>query len=573
MKKVFICLIFLFVLFTSCNKKAKVETQEKVKDETIVFYNEPNFDYDTTSFVKLYQKEYALIYNLFYLGYPGPQDAALSWDASVIKVSPKEIEDKFNIKLFSLVLSQELDVYNKELDKMVDGYHFSYSTLLLYDNHVYNIYNSFGFTSSIGDGIGMYNYCISGSKNSFKLYALSHNPGLRGFGISQFNSEDKMHGEVFLDDKREYSFDDGLKCEMYFPIFEYDVDLNIYLGKNPTDLYLNYETKTPFQTKVCKEVDKENKLDFDFSEMPLEKFNTYDEYRDIKSSEVDFSDYKKYSGEDVLSYNDFKYRVVEGKIEILDYIGEESEIIIPSEINSNIVNSIGDCAFEYCQAESIILPNHLEKIGNCAFFNCKKKAEIVFPNTLKSIGNYAFAYASLTKIIELPESLETIGVGAFLSSKNISTISMHDNVTYIGNMAFANASLREIILSKGISEISDFCFTNSRNLIDITIKEGVKRIGIYSFYNVGVNYNSLSFGTISVKLPESLETIEKYAFSNVRMESISILKNVKNIDSLAFFDSEIKAYKVSSDNEYYISKNKDLLEKSSEIVVAKHYEK
>lgn len=78
------------------------------------------------------------------------------------------------------------------------------------------------------------------------------------------------------------------------------------------------------------------------------------------------------------------------------------------------VTKIGERAFQYTGANTIIFPSTLEVIGDNAFFNCNGLRELVIPNSVKEIGMWSFyACYDLTKL-ELGSSIEKIGAGAFV---------------------------------------------------------------------------------------------------------------------------------------------------------------
>ena len=63
------------------------------------------------------------------------------------------------------------------------------------------------------------------------------------------------------------------------------------------------------------------------------------------------------------NYNDFEYSVSDGKVTITKYNGNDTEVVIPSEINGLPVTAIGDNAFEDCNMlESLTIPISITEI-------------------------------------------------------------------------------------------------------------------------------------------------------------------------------------------------------------------
>ena len=88
------------------------------------------------------------------------------------------------------------------------------------------------------------------------------------------------------------------------------------------------------------------------------------------------------SGEELYDYN-----ILEDEtIEIIGYLGEETEVNIPEKIEGMTVTSIAGYSFS----------------------NCEKITKITIPNSVTSIGILAFSYCSSLTSITLPEDLINI---------------------------------------------------------------------------------------------------------------------------------------------------------------------
>ncbi len=82
-------------------------------------------------------------------------------------------------------------------------------------------------------------------------------------------------------------------------------------------------------------------------------------------------------------YRDYKYIILaDGTIEIMDYSGSDTEVVIPSEINKHKVVSIGDKAFNDCEnLTTITIPDSVTSIGEQAFPVCSSLTTIVYENS------------------------------------------------------------------------------------------------------------------------------------------------------------------------------------------------
>ncbi|MCH5324199.1 MAG: leucine-rich repeat protein [Eubacterium sp.] len=159
---------------------------------------------------------------------------------------------------------------------------------------------------------------------------------------------------------------------------------------------------------------------------------------------------------------DYEYDFLnDGTIEITWYSGDETELVIPSEIDGYKVTSIGDFAFEYCAGFTLIsIPDSITSIGNYAFAGCYNLASIIMPNSVISIGDFAFVGCS-----------------------NLTSIIIPNSVTSIGEFAFCNcSSLTSIIIPGSVTSISESIFAGCFGLTYITINDSVTSIGYDAFY-------------------------------------------------------------------------------------------
>ena len=88
--------------------------------------------------------------------------------------------------------------------------------------------------------------------------------------------------------------------------------------------------------------------------------------------------------------------------QVIAYWGENSEVTIPEG-----VQSIGDCAFEYCNSlTSLTLPSSLQSIGNLAFYGCSSLTSLTLPTSLQSIGASAFWGCKSLSTLNIPAGTE-----------------------------------------------------------------------------------------------------------------------------------------------------------------------
>jgi hypothetical protein len=115
------------------------------------------------------------------------------------------------------------------------------------------------------------------------------------------------------------------------------------------------------------------------------------------------------------TWGDYEYAVLEdGTVEITDYIGNDSEVEIPAEIDGKIVTVIGEYAFCSCEKlEKIIIPNGVKTIDKYAFYHSFYLEEVILPEGLKTIGEHAFSGCYSLNKVDLPDSVVTLGRYSF----------------------------------------------------------------------------------------------------------------------------------------------------------------
>ena len=167
---------------------------------------------------------------------------------------------------------------------------------------------------------------------------------------------------------------------------------------------------------------------------------------------------------------DYVYTVTDGNVTIEDYLGTDTEIVIPSTIAGKPVTEIGPMSFWMDDnMTSVVIPEGVTTIGKQAFNGNDNLANIKLPSTLKTIGERAFWGTAITEL-NVPEGVTSIGREAFNSCKELSSVTLPESLTYIGPNAFNSCpSLNEIRLPSNIISLGANAL---RGFDKIYVKEG-----------------------------------------------------------------------------------------------------
>lgn len=178
--------------------------------------------------------------------------------------------------------------------------------------------------------------------------------------------------------------------------------------------------------------------------------------------------------------------------------------------------------------KSYTVPEGVYTIWNQSFDEASNLEEVIFPNTVTYMDFWAFAGCTGLKTITLPDSLTEIGNQSFDSCFNLTTVNLPANLETIDPRAFVCCyKLKNINIDK-----------DNPNFTSVS---GV-------LYNSNLDRLVMAPKTIKTfTIPETVKRIGMSAFSSSGLESITIPKNVKEIEEHAFFDcQELKSVEISN---------------------------
>jgi hypothetical protein len=136
---------------------------------------------------------------------------------------------------------------------------------------------------------------------------------------------------------------------------------------------------------------------------------------------------------------DFTYEINSSRteVDIRKYVGNDSVVVIPAEIEGIPVRNIGSHAFASNQnLTAITIPYGITGIGLEAFMYCANLTRITIPDSVMIIGESAFFECARLTEVTLGSGVTHIWHGAFTFCVNLTSITIPASVVHIGEAAF-----------------------------------------------------------------------------------------------------------------------------------------
>ena len=236
-----------------------------------------------------------------------------------------------------------------------------------------------------------------------------------------------------------------------------------------------------------------------------------------------------------------------------------TSIVIPEEIDGNVITSIGSSAFSSCSSlTSVVIADSVTSIGSSVLRGCSSLEEITLPfigatlnGTTNAYLGYIFGASKYSyNSSYIPSSLKKVTITgnssiasyAFYECRSLTSVEIGDSVTSIGSFAFEYcSSLTNITVSKDNERYKDIDgnlyskdgtiliqYAMGKTDTSFTIPNSVTSIGYAAF----IYCSSLT----SVVIPDSVFSIGDYAFAGCSsLTSVLVGDSVTSISSYAFF--------------------------------------
>ncbi len=131
----------------------------------------------------------------------------------------------------------------------------------------------------------------------------------------------------------------------------------------------------------------------------------------------------------------------DGTCTITDYTGLGGDVTIPDTLAGLTVTSIGNAAFQNCDALTYVsIPDSVTSIGNDAFNRCRSLTSVTIPDSVTFIGNYVLAFCDALISVTVGSSVTSIGSYAFYSCDALTGVYFKGNAPSLGSSVFSGVS-------------------------------------------------------------------------------------------------------------------------------------
>ena len=169
------------------------------------------------------------------------------------------------------------------------------------------------------------------------------------------------------------------------------------------------------------------------------------------------------------------------------------------------------------QVRSIRLTAPIRRLPYAAFEGFANAESIVLSDTVEKIGDWSLSGCNSLKSIALPDKVTELPEAMFRDSE----------------------ALESVKLPAALKEIRRSTFSGCKNLKDVTFGDSLEKIGEHAFYGCQ--------GLETAAFPDSLKTIEDGAFFGSGLKKLTLGANVKTVGSSAFGMCNLEELTILSD--------------------------
>jgi hypothetical protein len=249
----------------------------------------------------------------------------------------------------------------------------------------------------------------------------------------------------------------------------------------------------------------------------------------------------------------FQYSEHNQGITITKYLGKESHVTIPGQIDGKPVRVVGDEAFRNNNTiTNVILPETLLEIGWKAFDSCSGLLEVDVPKNVIKIESNAFMNCKSLERVKINCEIEQISIGCFKGCTSLVTVELPETIKHICNYAFAECpNVTNLFLPSGLESIQLHAFDSMKTQNIPKFPDSLERLESRSFPTISgltffdaipkANYDSQEITVIHRKTNKIY-----YQIWYFKSENPSIYYDKNGMFSLEKYDQQIAKFDLRS---------------------------
>ena len=251
----------------------------------------------------------------------------------------------------------------------------------------------------------------------------------------------------------------------------------------------------------------------------------------------------------------------DGYAHIVNYIGEEAEVIVPSHVDYDgriyIVNEVPGAFSGNAEITYISLPATIDGFEIGTFNDCTSLVRVDFHSALNAVSALFFSgCTSMQEVNVMNPNGQAASVDGVLYSIDLSslvyfpagrtgTFTMPDTVQTVPNYTFADTAVSEVILGDGVTFVGDYAFYGSA-VETVTLKASVE-------YGMGV-YSDTAVSDLTVE--DGADSISTMMFAGCDDLTVLVLpESIMEIADSAFEGSGLREVIIAGDGDLFVGMN------------------
>lgn len=154
-------------------------------------------------------------------------------------------------------------------------------------------------------------------------------------------------------------------------------------------------------------------------------------------------------------------------ITLTKYIGESTDVVIPTELDGLAVTEIGKECFADTSVVSVTVPDAIQVIDISAFANCASLTSVTLPENMLYLGAQAFLGCTSLKEITLPAAgITEYSWGMFLGA-GVETVTLRQGIEVLPTNMFLGSALKEITIPASVKTVMTGALGGCENLTKV----------------------------------------------------------------------------------------------------------